>query len=250
MSAQGAEATRDRQCYKHQAYRKVMEIWERARRRGYGTRPRTQAQVSLAYSVEAHLPGLDPASGPFRYGPPGFPSQLQATSADIGIWAMPVSEAPPPSALSLEASRPGCQACFFSRKGKSQGLTSSLSGPGPTFSRPPLCSASTASSLKGSSCPALQHGCGESAGDGWGQGTAYDLHIRSRPGVLSCRSCLHWSCQGLGLSEFLSRLKNGTHLSLTLVSSQPKSVLTLGQKEPWSGHCYCVAYRNLELPGF
>lgn len=193
---------------------------------------------------------MDPASGLFRCGPPGFPSQLQASSVDTGIWAVPGSEAPPPSAWSLEASSPGCQACFFSRKGKSLRLTSSLSGPGPTFSRPPLCFASTASSLKGSSCPALQHGGGKSAGDGWGQGTVYDLHIESRPGVLSSRSCLHWSCQGLELNEFLPRLKNGIHPSITLVSSQPKSVLTLGQKEPWSGHCYCVAYRNLELPGF
>lgn len=197
----------------------------------------------LAYSVEAHLPVQT-----LHQGPSGV--DLQASSVDTGIWAVPVSEAPPPSAWSLEASSPGCQASCFSRKGKSLGLTSTLSGPGPTFSRPPLCSASTASSLKGSSCPALQRGCGESAGDGWGQGTAYDFHIGSRPGVLSCRSCLYWRCQGLGLSEFLPRLKNGMHLSLILVSSQPKSVLTLSQKEPWSGHCYCVAYRNLELPGF
>lgn len=34
MSAQRAEATRDRQCYKHQAYRKGMEIWERAQKKG------------------------------------------------------------------------------------------------------------------------------------------------------------------------------------------------------------------------
>lgn len=217
-----------------------MQIWERAQKKR--TWDKTQDTGTGAS-------GLLCGGSPARFGP--CIRALQVWTSRLPL--------PAPGLLSrhrdlgsacLRGSPTLCQACFFSRKGKSRGLTSSLSGPGPTFSRPPLCSASTASSLKGSSCLTLQHGCGESAGDGWGQGTAYDLHIGSRPGVLSYRSCLHWSCQGLGLSEFLSRLKNGTHLSLTLVFSQPKSVLTLGQKEPWSGHCYCVAYRNLELPGF
>lgn len=75
---------------------------------------------------------------------------------------------PPPSVWSWEESSPGCQACFFSRKGKNPwdspaaSLAQGRPSPGLPIAPPPE------SSLKGSSCLALQHGCGESAGNGWG----------------------------------------------------------------------------------
>lgn len=75
MSAQRAEATRDRQCYKYQAYRKGMEVWERAQKKGTWDKTQDTGTGASGLLCGGSPAGSDPASGPFRCGPPGLLSR-------------------------------------------------------------------------------------------------------------------------------------------------------------------------------
>lgn len=141
----------------------------------------TQTSPRLDWPMTLH-------QGPFRCRPPGFlrPPRQTAGTQRSGQNLRQEESLPRPLCRARRSSTGSSP-----EKARSLGLASlplarSRPSPGSPIA-PPLHSAS---SLKGSSRLALQHGCWEFAGNGRGQGIAYDLHLGSWP-VPSCKSCLH-----------------------------------------------------------
>lgn len=85
--------------------------------------------------------------GPLRCRPPGFPSGhlSRQWGTEVGQALRQQEHLPPPSVQSWAESSPGCQACFFSRKGQLPGPEQQPPGSRPAFSRLSHCPASALS---------------------------------------------------------------------------------------------------------